>query len=80
MATDSSTERIPFAQSCEQFAKIVEFLGSAEAMGLTHSELEAYLATGGRELLRRLLQEHLDAREGGPDAAADGPTRGPTTG
>ena len=78
MTADPSTERSPFARSCKQFVTITGLLESAEAMGLTHSELEEYLAANGRELLRRLLQDHLDAGEGG--AAADGAsTHGPTT-
>ena len=69
MTTDPGTERNPFARSCEQFAIIAGLLGSAEAMELTHSELEACLAADGRDLLRRLLQDHPDARESGPAVA-----------
>jgi hypothetical protein len=32
----------------------------------THSEIEAYLETDGRELLRLLLQDHLDNQGSGP--------------
>jgi hypothetical protein len=51
-----------FESSREQFARITEFLGSAEAMELSHADLEDHLTREGRELQRRLLQEHLDLR------------------
>ena len=50
----------PFQAAYEKFIAITSHL-SAKAPGeQTHSDIEAYLETDGRELLRLLLQEHLD--------------------
>jgi len=44
------------------FEDIVGWLEASEADSLSHSELEDDLDRRGRELLRRLLQDHLDLR------------------
>jgi hypothetical protein len=50
----------PFQGAYEKFIEITSHL-SAQAPGeQTHRDIEAYLATEGRELLRLLLQEHVD--------------------
>src|SRR5918996_4744745 len=50
----------PFQGAYEKFIEITRHL-SAKAPGeQTHSDIEAYPETDGRELLRLLLQEHLD--------------------
>ena len=50
----------PFQGAYEKFIEITSHL-SAKAPGeQTHSDIEAYLETDGRELLRLLLQDHLD--------------------
>src|SRR4029453_10207026 len=41
---------------------MVSWLGGEESAGCTHAELEARLQVEGRELLRQLLQDHLDVR------------------
>lgn len=46
----------------EQFERMTAFLGSAEAMTMAHTEMEQWLSTEGRELQRRLLQQHCDLR------------------
>lgn len=51
-----------FELSRQQFERIAAFLGSAEAMHLSHAALEEHLTREGRELQRRMLQEHLDLR------------------
>lgn len=51
-----------FADAERAFAAMETFLDSAEADALTHSDLERALETQGRELMRKLLQAHLDAR------------------
>jgi hypothetical protein len=51
-----------FAGARELFAGTVEWLSGPEAAGLTHAELEEQLGVRGRELLRRLHQDHLDLR------------------
>jgi hypothetical protein len=57
----------PFSVAEEKFAELVDHLQSAGAQKMTHSELERELEEKGRELLRTLLQAHLDTR--GPGEA-----------
>lgn len=49
----------------EKFIEITNRLGGEGFSDKTHSEVEAYLECDGRELLRLLLQEHLDTRGSG---------------
>jgi hypothetical protein len=58
-----------FAEAEQEFGNITTFLCSQEASSLTHSDLERELEAKGRELMRKLLQAHLDLR--GPGEAAD---------
>jgi len=51
-----------FVRSRERFEVIVGWLGGEQSDGLEHSDLESRLACDGRELLRALLQDHLDLR------------------
>jgi hypothetical protein len=69
----------PFQAAYEKFIEITSHL-SAKAPGeQTHSDIEAYLETDGRELLRLLLQEHVDqqgpGRIGEAVRGADGVVR-----
>ena len=57
-----SVDPAGFAASREQFASLVGFLDGADAAGLSHAELEERLDRDGRELLRRLLADHLALR------------------
>jgi len=41
---------------------VVDWLDGAEAGELEHAELEDHLEVAGRDLMRRLLQDHLDLR------------------
>ena len=63
-------------------ASITEFLRSEEVRQVRHSELERQLEGMGRELLRKLLQAHLDLRQPGeamePVRDAAGTTLAPT--
>ena len=52
-----------FTGAREQFAQAEEWL-AGEAAGLQHAELEEQLEVRGRELVRRLLQGHLDLLAG----------------
>ncbi len=65
-----------YEQARQSFAHIVGYLDSAEANTMTHSDLERELEKRGRELMRQLLQEHLDRRGPGrcqePVGGADG--------
>ncbi|MDQ3575173.1 MAG: ISKra4 family transposase [Actinomycetota bacterium] len=60
MATASEVE--VFGRSRELFEEVVRWLDGAEAAELTHAELESGLDERGREVLRRMLQDHLELR------------------
>ncbi len=68
-----------YDQARENFEHIVRYLDSEEACSMTHSDLERELERRGRELMRILLQEHLEARAPGqceqPVRGADGVER-----
>jgi len=51
-----------FASSRAQFESLVRFLDGTDAAGLDHAGLEERLDRDGRELLRRLLDDHLALR------------------
>ena len=51
-----------FASSREQFESLVGFLDGTDAAGLDHAGLEERIGRDGRELLRRLLDDHLALR------------------
>ena len=55
----------PFYPAYEKFIEITTHLSTEMAGDQTHSEIEAYLETNGRELLRLLLQDHLDHQSAG---------------
>lgn len=55
----------PFAAANQAYAAMTEYLSSKEARQVEHSELERELEGQGRELLRKLLQAHLDLRQPG---------------
>jgi len=57
-----SVEPAGFASSREQFESLIGFLDETDAAGLSHAELEERLDRDGRELLRRLLADHLALR------------------
>src|SRR5215467_8980685 len=68
-----------FARSREAFAQAEQWLGGLEAAGLDHAAVEDQLEARAREMLRLLLQGHLDLRAAreqrrervtGPDASA----------
>jgi hypothetical protein len=51
-----------FAQARACFEETEAWLAGREAAALTHAELEDHVQARGRELLRRLFQDHLDLR------------------
>lgn len=65
-----------YLSAYEKFDQIITQLRAPQTQRMTHSELESLLETEGRELLRRLLQAHLDERSPGtvaePVLDADG--------
>jgi len=58
-----------FLPAYEQFDSIIALLQSSQAQKMSHSDLENLIETQGRELLRRLLQAHLDER--GPGISSE---------
>lgn len=59
---DSSPDSGAFGRSRACFEDVVGWLEDTEAGSLSHGELEDVLDRRGRQLLRRLLQDHLDLR------------------
>jgi hypothetical protein len=53
---------VGFASSREQFESLVSFMAGTDAAGMDHAGLEERLDRDGRELLRRLLDDHLALR------------------
>jgi hypothetical protein len=51
-----------YAEACEQFAHLLGRLAGEQAQCASHGEVEAMVHAEGNELLRRLLQGHLDQR------------------
>jgi len=60
----------PFQGAYEKFIEMTTHLSALSKGDETHSAIEAYLETDGRELLRLLLQEHVDNQGCGRVAAA----------
>jgi len=60
----------PFAASAELFTTLTDELAGPEAAGLTACQLEELLDERGREVLRQLLQDHLDLRAAREEQAA----------
>ena len=67
----------PFSSARDGFEALTERLQGLECRGMSHSELERVIETDGREVLRRLLQGHLDLRSADE---ASGPVLGATDG
>ena len=57
-----SIEEEYFQQAHEQYHQLINTLSEQESQSWEHGELESYLNKEGTELLRRLLQGHLDLR------------------
>ena len=60
-----------FAAAREQFALIVDRLQSAAVLSMEHGEVEGLISRDGTELMRRLLQGHLDVRAAAETREAD---------
>ena len=61
-ASSVSAEQDPFDRSRACFDQLLAWLEGSEAAASSHAELEDELDCRGRELLRRMLQDHLDLR------------------
>jgi hypothetical protein len=64
VAYSQSPRPASFSDAREQFDAMTRQLESSGAFEMKHEELEAYVIEQGRELQRRLLQEHLELRAG----------------
>ena len=73
MLAQPAVNRDAFAQARQSFGAIETFLGSKEACSLRESDLERELEKRARELMRQLLEAHIEVR--GPGEAA-GPVKG----
>lgn len=62
MQTQTNKKENLFSYSQEKFNEIVTQLTSGEIIGKQHGEVEELLKEEGFELLRRLMQDHLDIR------------------
>ncbi|WP_406482635.1 ISKra4 family transposase [Streptomyces sp. NBC_01615] len=59
---DALPEPDPYSASRDAFERLISTLADGPASDLPHDELEAQLEQLGRELLRQLMQNHLDQR------------------
>ena len=60
-----SSLEYPYGQGHEYFERIISILDSGEGNSMDMSNLEQELEKRGRELMRILLQEHLNNRSPG---------------
>jgi hypothetical protein len=63
----------PFSPAHDRFGALVTRLEGLECLGMSHSEIERVIEFDGREVLRCLMQGHLDLRSADE---ADGPVVG----
>lgn len=63
--TRTIADENPFAMSGHVFSDLTTRLASRETLKMTHGDLERLLDKDGRELIRQLLQDHLDYRGAG---------------
>lgn len=59
---DTSVSADLFARSVSAFESLLHTLQGKPSQSWTHAELEEHLEEAGRQLLRQLLQDHLDLR------------------
>lgn len=67
---DALSEPDGYAASRGAFERLVSTLADAPARDMAHDELKGLLEQQGRELLRQLMQDHLDLRARAEEAAA----------
>lgn len=60
----------PYVMARCDFEQIIKYLSAEQTGEMTHSALERELEKQGWELMRQLLQDHLDARGPGKTTAA----------
>ena len=52
----------PFCASRQEFENLAKRLQISETLAMTQSELERLIESEGRNVLRQLMQDHLDLR------------------
>jgi len=62
MEAQAVVKENPFANAEACFSRLRDWLGGAEAMGMTHAEVESTVETDGREIMRWLFQGYLTLR------------------
>ncbi|KPI00456.1 hypothetical protein OK006_8271 [Actinobacteria bacterium OK006] len=77
---DTHATTDPFARSVSAFETLRCTLSGSDASAWTHAELEERLDVAGRELLRQLLQDHLDLRASLEEEEVRGSGGPPVTG
>jgi hypothetical protein len=60
-----------FSSAHEQYEKVLERLSSPELQTMNHGDIEGYVQEEGTELLRRLVQGHLDLRASEEESVAE---------
>ena len=60
-----------FCDTTQQLNSMIEYLGSDTPLNDEHGAVEQYIRDEGHELLRRLLQGHLDLRASQESRQAD---------
>jgi hypothetical protein len=58
----TNADENPFIRSEQVFTELTGRVASRETLAMTHGDLERLLEKDGRELIRQLLQDHLDLR------------------
>ncbi len=56
------SDKNPFISSDEKYSELTKSLLSKKIYSMRHSELEKFVSVEGRELMRRLFEEHLKTR------------------
>jgi hypothetical protein len=74
MSAVAAVEGNVFAEARHWYGEMEKFVVSADAEKMSESDIERELEKRGRELMRRLMQAHLDVR--GPGEAAGGLAEG----
>jgi len=62
MNNNPGVDKDNFLHSREGFTEVLGWLEGPDAAALSHAELEDSLDARGRELLRRMFQDHLSLR------------------
>lgn len=62
LALAEATSASPFVSSYEKMMKITDQLSTKKSKAMSHSEIERVIKQEGRELLRRLMEDHIALR------------------